>query len=104
MEIYFWILLCILFSSVSIHSIKSYVNDGQDHHLILGLIGYIIIIISYVKILENGQELSRIYLVIQIIQIVVIFGIGIVYFKESLTYKKILGLVFCILAVYLLSV
>jgi multidrug transporter EmrE-like cation transporter len=81
--------------------IKKYIQNKQIIHLIIAMILYFLLMLSYIKLFEQ-TELSSTYTVLQILQILIVLFIGILIFNESITINKLIGIIFGILSIYLL--
>jgi multidrug transporter EmrE-like cation transporter len=82
--------------------IKYYIKTNKYIYLCLALICYILLLISYIKIFRTGQEISTIYIILQILQILIVFIVGILLFSEKINKNKIIGSGLGILSIYLL--
>jgi multidrug transporter EmrE-like cation transporter len=82
--------------------IKKYIITKSYSYILISLILYILLAVSYINIFKEGIELSIVYTVLQILQILVIFFVGIFYFNEDINQNKILGTVLGISSVYFL--
>ena len=82
--------------------IKKYIKTNNNIYLILSLVLYVLLIVAYIKLFSEGVDVSAVYTLLQILQILIVFFIGIIYFKESVTRNKIIGTIFGICGVYFL--
>ena len=82
--------------------IKSYIKNNKKNYLFGAVICYLLLLLSYIKIFKSGYELSQMYVILQILQILLVFFIGILLFNERITRNKILGTVLGISGVYFL--
>ena len=82
--------------------IKWYTETGSFSYILLALLSYLILIISYVKVLSN-QKISTIYPLLKVVSILLVVGTGLLMFGEKLTYLQILGVILGIIAILLLS-
>jgi drug/metabolite transporter (DMT)-like permease len=81
--------------------IKKYLQSNQIYYLIITMIVYFLLMLSYIKLFEN-TELSSIYTILQILQILLVLLIGVIIFNETLTLNKVIGIIFGLISVYLL--
>jgi len=82
--------------------IKKYLASKNNHQLLYAFGGYVGLTYLYIKILGRC-EMSKIFCISQIIQILlVVFG-GILLYSEKLTTNKIIGVSTSIIALYFLS-
>jgi len=88
--------------------IKKYVSiqenqENKDYkYILLALIGYITLTYLYIKLLKKG-DMTKIFFVSQIIQMIIIFLGGILIYSENITKNKIIGVIISIIAVYFFS-
>ena len=81
--------------------IKQYLITNDTTNLIITIILYGILTKTYIEIFKEKQ-ISSSYTLLQITQILlVVFG-SIIIFNEQLSPKKIVGIIFALLSVYLL--
>jgi hypothetical protein len=82
--------------------IKNYLKSKNNYQLFFAFSGYLGLTFLYIKLLETC-EMSKIFCISQVIQILlVVFG-GILLYSEKLTKNKIIGIVASIIALYYLS-
>ncbi len=81
--------------------IKKYIQSNKIIYLIITMILYFLLMLSYIKLFEK-TELSSTYTILQILQILIVLFIGVLLFNESLTMNKIIGVILGLLSVYLL--
>ena len=81
--------------------IKRYINTNQIYNLFFALILYILLLLSYIKLFEKS-DISSTYTILQILQIFLVLFAGILFFKESITMTKILGVLLGSLSIYFL--
>ncbi len=81
--------------------IKKYINTKQVYNLIIALVLYIFLLLLYIKLFEKS-ELSSVYIVLQILQIFLVLFAGLIFFKESITMTKLLGILLGSISIYLL--
>jgi multidrug transporter EmrE-like cation transporter len=96
-----YLLIASIIAILPIVFIKNYIYTKKIYYLIFALILYIFLLLSYVKLFET-EQISSSYTILQILQILIILFVGILFFNESLTRNKILGLLFGLLSIYLL--
>ncbi len=84
--------------------IKNYVSkSNRDYKYILfALIGYITLTYLYIKLLKKG-DMTKIFFVSQIIQMIIIFLGSILIYSENITRNKIIGVIVSIIALYFFS-
>ena len=83
--------------------IKKYIITNDKKYIMISLFLYILLLISYIKIFRIG-EISSIYVILQISQIIVIVIGGLIFFNEKITKNKIIGVIFSVISInYLLK-
>ena len=82
--------------------IKSYIKNNNKFYLIAAVLCYLLLLISYIKLFKSGYEISQIYIVLQILQIILISVIGILLFNEKLNKYKIIGTILGVFSIYYL--
>ena len=80
--------------------IKEYLISKEIIYLLISLICYLFLIMSYLNIFKDNVSTS--YTIIQILQIIIVIISGILFFKESLTKNQILGIVLGLISIYFL--
>jgi hypothetical protein len=96
------LLLQIIISIIPLALIKKYILNENTWLLILCLICYSVMIAIYIKLLRN-DGLSKVYTLVQILQVILVVLMGILFFNEKLSLNIIIGLLFGITAIYLLN-
>ena len=84
--------------------VKQYILSGKWYYLGISILNYLILLYLYVKIFSQpNTEISNLYVLLQIIQILIVVSIGIIYYKEKSNLSKILGICLGIFSIYLLN-
>lgn len=97
----FFILLPIV-AILPVFFIKNYLKSKNNNQLFYALCGYLGLTYLYIKLLETC-EMSKIFCISQVIQILlVVFG-GILLYSEKITRNKIIGIIASITALYFLA-
>ena len=96
------LLLQIIISIIPLALIKKYILNGNMLLLVLCLLFYSVMIAIYIKLLRN-DGLSKVYTLVQILQVILVVLMGILFFNEKLSLNIIIGLLFGIVAIYLLN-
>jgi hypothetical protein len=82
--------------------IKNYIKSNNNNHIIYALLCYIGLTYLYIKLLSQW-EMTKIFCISQVVQILIIVFGGIMLYSEKLTKNKIIGIIASIIAVYYLS-
>jgi multidrug transporter EmrE-like cation transporter len=96
------LLLQIIISIIPLVLIKKYILIGNVWLLILCLLFYSVMIAIYIILLRN-DGLSKVYTLVQILQVILVVLMGILFFNEKLSLNIIIGILFGIIAIYLLN-
>ena len=99
---YKWLLLASFFSALTILMIKLYEKSINYFYLLVAALSEFGLIYSYIELLEKGELVTQFSLV-KIISILIVLIFGIIFFGSELTTKKIIGLIFGMIAFYLLN-
>lgn len=97
-----WIFLATLSPIIAMIFIKQYNLNYNFMYIILAAILYIILIVSYIKILKK-IDIAIIYTLIQLFQVIAVVTFGIVFFGERINTKQIFGVLLALIATYLLT-
>ncbi len=102
MDLIYWQIFATLTAIINAYLIKQYVISLNMFYLLLIMLLYMVLMISYINIFEQ-KEVSSSYTVIQIMQILVVVVMGLLFFDEEITSNKVIGVCFGLWSVYLLS-
>ena len=91
-----------IFAIIPVMCIKQYIKSNNIFYLFITIASYGLLLASYVKIFRTGAEVSTIYVLLQILQILLVFFIGIFYFKESMSRNKLIGTCLGVISIYFL--
>lgn len=100
-----YIILIIITSVIAllpIFLIKKYINTKNKSYLLLAGFFYLLLLLSYIKIFSRS-EITSMYTLLQIFQILIVALVGILVFKETLNSNKIMGILTGILCIYFLT-
>jgi uncharacterized membrane protein len=103
--LYFWIITASIMAACVPIVITFYIKSKKLIWLVISFILFLFLIYAYYKIFNNGDglKLTSYYLTIKVLSILIIFLTSVIFFEEIFTYKKILGILLAILAIYLLQ-
>ena len=82
--------------------LKNYVKERKNIYILYSFIGYILLTRLYICLLEKG-EMSKLFCISQILQILLIVIGGAIIYSETITSNKIIGIGISIIALYFLS-
>lgn len=101
--ILFFYLLAAIAAALPIPLIKKYTEGNPKHiWLILALVSYMILIYSYIIILQD-KNITVVYPIVKVISILVVLLFGIFVFGNKISGEIGLGVLFGIISIYLLS-
>ena len=97
-----WLFFASFFSALNVIIIKYYEKVMSNWLLLVALLSQSGLIYSYVQLLKDNDILAQ-FALVKIISILIILLPSILFFGSVLTTKKIFGLLFSIIAIYLLN-
>lgn len=96
-----WLLVASFFSALTIITIKYYVLFTYNYLLLVTLLSSCCVIYSYIQLLKK-EDIVIVFALVKIISILFVLFSSIVLFGGKLTNRKIVGLMFGLVAIYLL--
>jgi multidrug transporter EmrE-like cation transporter len=101
--ILFFYLLAAISAALPIPLIKKYTQGNPRHTwLVLALFSYIILIYSYIIILQD-KNITIVYPIVKVISILVVLLFVIFAFGNKISWEVGVGILFGLLSIYLLS-
>lgn len=97
-----WILISSFFSALTIIVIRYYLKYKNIYLLLVAMISEIGLIYSYINMLKKGDILTD-FALVKIISVLIIIFPSMMFLDVELTNRKILGLLFAFMSIYLLS-
>ena len=97
-----WLLLASFFSALTIILVRYYLKYNNKIILLLTFLFDMGLIYSYIQLLQKGDLITD-FALVKIISILIVLLPSIMFFGSILTMKKIIGLIFGIIAIYLLN-
>ncbi len=98
----YWIILGIITSASPVLLVKEYIRSSKQHFIILALLSYIMLLFIYIHLFKNN-EISKVYSLIKILQLVIVVLISIQFYNEKVNKNKIIGLIAGIVSIIYLS-
>ena len=89
-------------SALPLPLLKSYIATENISYMLLAMLSNLIVVYTYYIMLQN-QKMNIIYPFIKIISILMVILIGTFFYEEDLITKHKIGIVFGVLALYLLA-
>ena len=97
-----WLFFSSFFSALNIIIIKQYEKTANNWLLLVTALSETGLIYSYIKLLKNDDILTQ-FALVKMVAIIIIIAPSILLFGSEVTTKKIIGLIFAIIAIYLLK-
>jgi len=97
-----WILLSVITISLGVTFVKQYTITNNYLYMVGAIVLYTIALVCYVKIFKES-ELASMYQILQILIVLVIIPISIYMYDEKFTTRKIIGILFAITTIILLT-
>lgn len=91
-----------ILSALIVPLVKGFTLNNNYWLLFFAIITSIVLLVAYI-LLFSGGDISSLYPIVKIIAILLIVGVGILLFKEPITWSKSIGVLLAIIALYLLS-
>jgi hypothetical protein len=71
----YWIIIASIVAILPVYLIKEYLATDNFNYLFLAMLGYLILLISYVNIFKKG-DVGTSYVMLQLVQILLVVGYG----------------------------
>ena len=102
MNYYLLLIIATIIAILPVIFIKKYIITNNNIYAVLTLFMYVLLFLAYYNLFKSGREISIVYTILQVLQIVIVFVIGTLMFNESITKNKIIGTILGIGSVYFL--
>lgn len=99
---YNWIIISCVSGALPSLFIKKYTKSKDYKYLYPIFLFYLILIISYINLYENN-EVSQLYPMLKVIQVMLIITFSILFLEESLDKNKIIGICSGLTCIYFLA-
>ena len=96
------IILASIVALLPLYFIKKYIQTNKKYNIGITIILYCILTSLYISIFRKG-DMSNIYVILQILQILIVVIMGLLLFNEKINKKKIIGIVFGIISINFLK-
>jgi multidrug transporter EmrE-like cation transporter len=97
-----WLFFSSFFSALTIIIIKQYEKTANNWLLLVTALTETGLIYSYIKLIKNDDILTQ-FALVKMVAIIMIIAPSILLFGSEVTTNKIIGLIFAIIAIYLLK-
>jgi len=92
------IILASVIALLPLYFIKKYIQTNKKYNIMVTILLYCILTYLYIRIFSQ-QEISSYYVILQILQILIVVVTGLLLFNETINKKKIIGIIFGIIAI-----
>ena len=99
---YKWLIIASFCSALTVLMVKQYEQLTNYLYLLVVALSEIGLIYGYIQLLQKGDLITE-FALVKIISILIVLLPSIMFFGSILTTKKIIGLIFGIIAIYLLN-
>ena len=96
------ILLVTILGLISSLCIQKYVVSKNINIILILVILSIIYLYYYIQLLKI-ENINKIFILIKIFGLIAVVALGIILFNDTITLCKVIGILFCILSIYLLN-
>jgi multidrug transporter EmrE-like cation transporter len=100
---YVWYLIAASAAAVPIPLIKTYLNDNNNIWIISAIVSYLILVWAYVIVLQDNK-ISTIYPILKVLSVILVVISGKLIYDEQIQLREYIGILFGIIAIYLLQV
>lgn len=97
-----WLIIATIIAIIPIFLLKQFILTNNYLYIILSLCAYSILIVSYINLFRNNQ-VSSIYVLLQILQILLVVIVSLLFYNEHIKLAQIIGIILGSVAIYLLS-
>jgi multidrug transporter EmrE-like cation transporter len=101
-SLYFWIVFNAFISSIPITLIKLYVKSKNILLIIASIICFTVVTFGYTQMFKTHGIIVT-YIITKILSDIFVVASGILFFKEMLNLKKIVGILLAFISVHLIS-
>jgi multidrug transporter EmrE-like cation transporter len=96
--------LATIIAIMPIFLIKYYILYGNYIYIGLSILSYLLLLNIYIKLFsKSDNEISTLYVILQILQILIVVIFGLIFLKEKSNIKKIIGIIMGMISIYLLT-
>jgi multidrug transporter EmrE-like cation transporter len=99
---YKWLIIASFCSALTVLMVKQYEQSTNYLYLLVVALSEIGLIYGYIQLLQKGDLITE-FALVKIISILIVILPSMMFFGSILTTKKIIGLIFGIIAIYLLN-
>ena len=100
---YGWFFVAAITSASTINLVKQYTVSNDMKWLVFAFVLYILLLYSYVQLLNEKENLSVLYPMTKIMSILIVIAIAVLYYNETLEWKNIVGVLLGIIGIFLLN-
>lgn len=89
-------------SAFTLPFLKQYLETNNYFFLTLAIVFHFLLLVLYIKLLQV-DSMTQTFAIIKVLSIIMIIIIGVLFFNEKVNRKILFGIVFAIVAIYLLN-
>lgn len=97
-----WFFIAAVAAALPIPLIKQYTNTKQWIWIVLSIVSYLCLITAYSIVLKD-ENITIVYPILKVLSVIVVVLSGLVFFYNSFDMKSLIGILFGILSIYILS-
>jgi hypothetical protein len=97
-----WFIIAIIASACPVFFIKKYTNDKNMFWIVITIVAYCALTFAYIKLFLN-KTIATIYLFVKVCSIALVTIGGIILFNNVINTQHIVGIIFGIISISLLS-
>jgi multidrug transporter EmrE-like cation transporter len=98
-----WFILACIVICLPITLIGKYIETSETYYILLALAFYGLLTLIYINLLKH-EDMAIVYPLLNIISVLVVFLIGVFYFKNKIDIYKIIGIVLSIISILFLTI
>ena len=98
----FWIIIATIASASPVLLVKEYIKSNNLRFIVLSIVSYLTLLFTYIHLFKEN-EISKIYSLIKIAQLLLVSVIAIQLYNEKINKNKIIGLGAGIVSIIYLS-
>jgi multidrug transporter EmrE-like cation transporter len=98
-----WFILASIVICLPITFIGKYIETSNPYYILSALVFYFLLTLIYINLLKH-EDMAIVYPLLNIISVLVVFLIGVFYFKNKIDIYKIIGIVLSIISILFLTI
>jgi len=98
-----WFILACIVICLPITLIGKYIESSEPYYILLALACYCLLTLIYINLLRY-EDMAIVYPLLNIISVLMVFLIGVLYFRNKIDVFKIIGIILSIISILFLSI